>query len=107
MAAQLRAYDWDGAFALAATFEEKVDVADSKNRVEWMVYHLSQGDRTQVRHRGREGWRERRRLVLEGGGRSGACLSSACLRLTQALTYAITSEERIRIESSEDLVKAS
>jgi len=67
----VRAYDWDGAFALAGTPDEKNDVADSKNRVEWMVYHLSQGDRT------------------------------------QALTYAITSEERIRIESSEDLVKAS
>jgi len=59
----VRAYDWEGAQALAATSEEKADVVDSKNRVEWMEYHLAQGDRT------------------------------------QALTYAITSEERIRIES--------
>ena len=59
----VRAYDWKGALALATTPEDKADVADSKNRVEWMEYHLAQGDRT------------------------------------QALTYAITSEERIRIES--------
>jgi len=67
----VRAYDWDLASALAATHEEMMDVADSKNRVEWMEHHLSQGDRT------------------------------------QALSYAITSEERIRIESLDALVKAS
>jgi len=65
----VRAYDWDGALALAATQVEKVDVEDSKNRVEWIEYHLSKGDHT------------------------------------QALTFAITSEERIRIESSNELPK--
>merc|ERR1719149_137095 len=59
----VRAYDWEAAQALATSSEEKADVVDSKNRVEWMEYHLAQGDRT------------------------------------QALEYAITSEERIRIES--------
>ena len=69
MAAQLRAYDWDGAFALAATFEEKVDVADSKNRVEWMEYRLSQGDGTQAisTHSGREGGKKGNTLAhIEG-----------------------------------------
>ena len=40
------------------------DVADSKNRVEWMDYHTAQGD------------------------------------MEEALTYAITSEERMRVESA-------
>ena len=44
----VRAYDWDGAKALAATEQEKVDVKDSKNRVDWMEYFLAQGDSMQA-----------------------------------------------------------
>ena len=58
----VRAYDWDGALALAANEQETVDVADSKNRVDWMEYFLAQGDSM------------------------------------QAMLYAITSEERQRVE---------
>ena len=58
----VRAYDWEGAQALAATEQEKVDVTDSKNRVDWMEYFLAQGDSM------------------------------------QAMLYAITSEERQRVE---------
>ena len=38
---------------------------------------------------------------------AGPLLESAAKETGKALEYAITSEERIRIESSEDLVKAS
>ena len=58
----VRAYDWEGAQALAATEQEKVDVTDSKNRVDWMEYFLAQGDSM------------------------------------QAMLYAITSEERQRVD---------
>ena len=44
----VRAYDWDGALALAANEQETVDVADSKNRVDWMEYFLAQGDGMQA-----------------------------------------------------------
>ena len=44
----VRAYDWEGAQALAATEQEKVDVTDSKNRVDWMEYFLAQGDSMQA-----------------------------------------------------------
>ena len=44
----VRAYEWKEAEALAATEQEKVDVADSKNRVEWMEYFLAQGDGMQA-----------------------------------------------------------
>ena len=44
----VRAYDWDGALALAANEQETVDVADSKNRVDWMEYFLAQGDSMQA-----------------------------------------------------------
>ena len=60
----VRNYEWDLAASLAVTAEEKQDVADSKNRVEWMDYHTAQGD------------------------------------MEEALTYAITSEERMRVESA-------
>ena len=44
----VRAYDWEGALALDPTEQEKTDVADSKNRVEWMEYFLGQGDSVQA-----------------------------------------------------------
>ena len=44
----VRAYEWKEAEALAATEQEEVDVADSKNRVEWMEYFLAQGDGMQA-----------------------------------------------------------
>ena len=44
----VRAYEWDGALALAANEQETVDVADSKNRVDWMEYFLAQGDSMQA-----------------------------------------------------------
>jgi hypothetical protein len=44
----VRAYDWEGAQALAATEQEETDVADSKNRVDWMEYFLAQGDGMQA-----------------------------------------------------------
>ena len=44
----VRAYDWEGALALDPTEQEKTDVADSKNRVEWMEYFLGQGDSMQA-----------------------------------------------------------
>jgi len=39
----VRAYDWDGAFALAKTDEERQDVEDSKNRVQWMQHYSALG----------------------------------------------------------------
>lgn len=44
----VRQYNWDGAHALASTPQEKEDVADSKNRVDWMEYFLAQGDSMQA-----------------------------------------------------------
>eukprot|EP00964_Phaeocystis_antarctica_P037565 scaffold21465_cov62-Phaeocystis_antarctica.AAC.9 len=44
----VRAYEWEGAQALAATPQENCDVADSKNRVDWMEYFLAQGDGMQA-----------------------------------------------------------
>ena len=44
----MRTYDWERAEAFAMTEQEKEDVADSKNRVDWMDYYLAQGDRTQA-----------------------------------------------------------
>ena len=44
----VRAYEWEGAQALAATPQENCDVADSKNRVDWMEYFLAQGDSMQA-----------------------------------------------------------
>lgn len=44
----VRAYEWERAQALAATEQERVDVANSQVRVDWMEYFLAQGDSTQA-----------------------------------------------------------
>ena len=44
----VRAYEWEAALTLAATDQEKTDVAESKNRVDWFEYFLAQGDSTQA-----------------------------------------------------------
>ena len=44
----VRAYKWETAQALAATEQERVDVANSQVRVDWMEYFLAQGDSTQA-----------------------------------------------------------
>ena len=44
----VRAYEWETAQALAATEQERVDVANSQVRVDWMEYFLAQGDSTQA-----------------------------------------------------------
>ena len=44
----VRAYEWDAALTLAATDKEKTDVAESKNRVDWLEYFLAQGDNAQA-----------------------------------------------------------
>jgi len=44
----VRAYEWEAALTLAATDQEKTDVAESKNRVDWFEYFLAQGDKTQA-----------------------------------------------------------
>ena len=44
----VRAYEWERAQALAATEQEREDVANSQVRVDWMEYFLAQGDSTQA-----------------------------------------------------------
>ena len=44
----VRAYKWETAQALAATEQEREDVANSQVRVDWMEYFLAQGDSTQA-----------------------------------------------------------
>ena len=44
----VRAYKWETAQALAATEQERVGVANSQVRVDWMEYFLAQGDSTQA-----------------------------------------------------------